>query len=66
MISCIIAPEATWKQSVHLPPKPPPPSILDQMDQAIIATLRGHGVYGELVWPLLNEVAETQKALVAK
>lgn len=60
MITFIVAPECTWKQSVHLPQKPAAPPMLDRTDQAIIATLRRHGIYGQLVWPLLNEVAETQ------
>ena len=61
MITFLIAPEATWKQPVHLPQKlGTPPAMLDRTDQAIIETLRRHGFYGQLTWSLLDEVAETQ------
>jgi len=59
MISVIIAPPNAWRPPVAVPQKAPPPR-LEQLDLELVDTLRRHGQYGTLVWPLLNEVAAEQ------
>ena|ERR1035437_4179616 len=61
MIDVFISPTSTWHPPVA-PPKPPqPPPGLNGIDLELFKALQGHGRYGSLIWPLLNEVAAEQK-----
>src|ERR1035441_7217981 len=61
MISVIIAPPSTWRPPAALILKPPPPK-LERLDSELVETLRRHGCYGSLIWPLLKQVADNKKS----